>query len=51
MTCTDCGRDAPPDPETGYDADDVCQACLALREAAEAEAYEVGTMRTAEESE
>ena len=40
MTCTDCGRYAPPDPETGYDADEVCPDCLALRDVAEADAYD-----------
>lgn len=27
MTCRECGRLAPPDPETGYDADDLCLWC------------------------
>lgn len=32
MTCTNCGRYAPPDPETGYDADDLCPDCRASEE-------------------
>ena len=27
MICPACGRYAPPDPETGYDADDICPTC------------------------
>lgn len=27
--CTLCGRWAPPDPETGYDADGLCPTCQA----------------------
>ena len=27
MSCPVCGREAPPDPETGYDAADVCPDC------------------------
>lgn len=27
MECKFCGRYAPPDPETGYDADDCCPEC------------------------
>jgi len=29
MTCNDCGAYAPPDTETGYDADDLCPRCAA----------------------
>jgi len=29
MECPRCGRYAPPDPETGYDADDTCPTCAA----------------------
>lgn len=28
MTCFNCGRSAPMDAETGYDADDACPACM-----------------------
>lgn len=28
MTCPRCGRYAPMDPETGYDADEFCRECL-----------------------
>jgi len=27
MTCPGCGRYAPPDPTTGYDADEFCPEC------------------------
>ena len=27
MTCPSCGRYAPPDPQTGYDVDDLCPEC------------------------
>jgi hypothetical protein len=27
MTCPGCGRWAPMDPETGYDADELCEEC------------------------
>jgi len=27
MTCPHCGRYGPPDPETGYDADELCPDC------------------------
>lgn len=27
MECPACGRYAPPDPDTGYDADDICGEC------------------------
>lgn len=27
MECPRCGRWAPPDPETGYDADELCPEC------------------------
>ena len=29
MTCPVCGRYASADPETGYDADDLCPSCQA----------------------
>lgn len=29
MTCPECQRWAPPDPETGYDADELCPDCTA----------------------
>jgi hypothetical protein len=29
MECMTCGRVAPADRETGYDADDQCAACAA----------------------
>jgi len=27
MTCPECGCTAPADPQTGYDADDLCPDC------------------------
>jgi hypothetical protein len=36
MECPSCGAWSPPDPETGYDADDLCPDC-AEREANEEE--------------
>jgi hypothetical protein len=27
MTCQNCGRYAPADAETGYDADELCPEC------------------------
>lgn len=30
MTCPVCGLFADPDPETGYDADDICPTCQRL---------------------
>ena len=30
MTCLYCGRYAPPDPDTGYDADDYCSLACAM---------------------
>lgn len=27
MTCPNCGLYSPPDPETGYDADELCPDC------------------------
>jgi hypothetical protein len=27
MTCPNCGRYAPPDAATGYDADELCPEC------------------------
>ena len=27
MTCKGCARWSPPDPDTGYDADDLCPEC------------------------
>lgn len=30
MTCPNCGRWSPADPETGYDADDLCPDCAPL---------------------
>lgn len=35
MTCPNCGCWAPPDPETGYDADDICPSCAELMEVIE----------------
>ena len=32
MTCPECGRYAPPDTETGYDADAYCPDCRHLEE-------------------
>lgn len=29
MECPVCGRYAPPDPDTGYDGDDICSTCAA----------------------
>ncbi len=29
MKCPICGAWAPPDPETGYDAEELCGACQA----------------------
>jgi hypothetical protein len=37
MTCLGCGREAPPDRETGYDADDWCPACAHVEEAGQDE--------------
>lgn len=28
MTCPNCGRYEPPDPETGYDVDSWCPDCV-----------------------
>src|SRR5712691_12100353 len=36
MTCEVCGKWAPPDPETGYDADTICPACQAAADEADA---------------
>ena len=30
LTCPICGRESPPDTESGYDAPDVCPDCAAL---------------------
>lgn len=30
MTCPVCGRYGRPDPETGYDGDDICPSCARL---------------------
>ena len=27
FACRDCGRTAPADPDSGYDADDLCPDC------------------------
>ena len=32
MTCPNCGRYAPPDAATGYDADELCPECDRERE-------------------
>ena len=29
MECLTCGLFCPPDPETGYDGDDICPTCAA----------------------
>lgn len=30
MNCPNCGRYGAPDPETGYDADELCPDCKEL---------------------
>lgn len=35
MTCPICGRWAPADRDTGYNADDVCPDCVQQLDAAE----------------
>ncbi len=35
MTCRICGCYAPPDTETGYDAEDICPSCGELAEVIE----------------
>ncbi len=36
MTCPMCGLYCPPDPETGYDCDELCRDCQELAEVIEA---------------
>ena len=37
MICDICGRYSPPDPETGYDAEDQCPSCAEAEDLADTE--------------
>ncbi len=39
MTCPCCGRYCPPDPETGYDADEMCPDCAKPKEDCDLDEY------------
>jgi hypothetical protein len=42
MECCRCGLWAPPDPTTGYDADQLCPECQAIEDGIEVMEFEGG---------